>query len=398
MRKFVILCLAVYSAASYSSTLAGTSLRVLARVVKVAKVTPHPLVILGGFAAGYLIDQLADIIDESEQEEDISQQQTIAKSDIRPSLYEGEHTDTDSDVQTRAKAEETEQDEHNEELPTVVIVHGFISSDKFHMPLFSPLTKELMQRGFPIYLAKVSKIKFAVEQAELLHQEIEQFVPRDKEIILIGHSLGGVISRQYAHLHFKDRIIRNVVSIGTPHWGVDRDSRKSFIALSKTLEAAHKGLGSKIASTVLETTEYLSESYMEGTFNQEVVDVPGIDYLSAMTVMDGPIKKRAEFSSSKKILKNILDPFDREISDGLITVRNSMWSKMLYADKCVYRVSYSREIRGPLYDANHISQMSNFNAALSLKNNAYRLGRDIADYLIAHLNGGYINPPHCDPF
>ena len=369
------------------------NIRAISHILKTPKGLMHPLVIAGGLALGYILGQVADYIDETP--DDINDEifdlpQVLAKknSDI---IIEKDFSKSKSklDIQTQV---ETQEDTHPE-LPTVVIVHGFISSDKFHSPMISPLTKELIKRGFPIYIAKVSKIKFAAQQAKLLHQEIETFIPKDKEIILLGHSLGGLISRQYAFKHWKDRIIKNVISIGTPHWGVNTRSRMAFVALQKTLHA-YKGLGSKVAAKILQTTKYLEKDYMNTEFNNEITNIPGVDYLSVMTVD----KSNRINNIPDKPYSEIIDPFDEHVSDGLVPVKTSMWTKMLYADKCVYEVSYDREIRGPLYNANHITQISTLSAPLSLKNNAYRLGKDLVNYILASLKGGYINPAHCSPF
>lgn len=396
MKKFVLLIFLIFTTSSYATTATSSTLRNFSKIIKIAKTTPHPVMIIGGFALTMMIDALADIIDEANAtpNENSDQAPTFIPQQIH-SNYLRKSFETENSLTRPEVTVDEAQEESQKELPTVVIVHGFVSSDKFHSPVISPLTKQLIQRGFPVYIAKISKIKFAAQQAELLHQEIRHFIPHDKEIILIGHSLGGIISRQYAFNHWRERVIRNVISIGTPHWGVDHNSRKAFVLFNKTLNT-YKNLGSHVAAKVLETTQYLSEEYMSAIFNYDITDVPGIDYLSTMTI-DNTFSKRSE-PIPETTYRKVIDPFDEKVSDALVTVRTSMWTKMLYADKCVYPVSFSREIRGPLYEANHITQVSTLSEALSLKSNAYKLGRDIINYILESLNGGYVNPSHCDPF
>jgi pimeloyl-ACP methyl ester carboxylesterase len=41
------------------------------------------------------------------------------------------------------------------------------------------------------------------------------------EVDLIGHSMGGVVGRYYITLAGGDRFVKNLVTIGSPHWGTD---------------------------------------------------------------------------------------------------------------------------------------------------------------------------------
>ena len=403
MKKMALLLTLLFSACIFaSSNTTIQSLRFISTGVKVTKMTPNPVVIAGGFLLGFILDEVIDYLEPQNNitaKELTSSKENLTLTHQNKSIYYSEeHSEEIDQEQVETSTEEAESNERNE-LPTVVIVHGFISSPTFHNEIYSPLTSILIKRGFDVYLAKVAKIKFAVEQAELLHQEIEAFIPKEKEIILIGHSLGGIVIRQYAHKHWKERRITNVISIASPHWGVNHQARKDLSLISKSLESLNKSFTNKTTSTLIKTTDYLSESYMQYNFNEKVKNVPGIDYLSTSTVVEHPFKRELSYyPDDKKVFKVVKDAFDSKVSDGLITVRTSMWGKFLYADKCVYDVNYSREIRGPLYEANHIGQISNLQAAFNLKNNAYRLGRDVVDYIEAHLAGGYQNPSHCDPF
>ena len=41
------------------------------------------------------------------------------------------------------------------------------------------------------------------------------------EVDLIGHSMGGVVARYYVTLAGGDPVVRNLVTLGSPHWGTD---------------------------------------------------------------------------------------------------------------------------------------------------------------------------------
>lgn len=98
----------------------------------------------------------------------------------------------------------------------VVLIHGFMAAPPVFDPLRRRLASELgwasMAFGYPSYGSFEAT-------AQRLGEALDRHVPASTELILVGHSLGGLLARWYVHeLGGAERVCR-VVTISTPHLG-----------------------------------------------------------------------------------------------------------------------------------------------------------------------------------
>lgn len=100
----------------------------------------------------------------------------------------------------------------------IICVHGIICSSG----VWSPLVRWLAAQGEgPIETISLYPPFASVENfAEQLHAKIEDTCQRYKaqQVRLVGHSMGGLVSRCYLHRHGGARIER-VITLGSPHHG-----------------------------------------------------------------------------------------------------------------------------------------------------------------------------------
>ena len=98
----------------------------------------------------------------------------------------------------------------------VVMIHGFMAAAPVFDPLRRRLASELgwasMAFGYPSYGSFEAT-------AQRLADALDRHVPASTELILVGHSLGGMLARWYVHeLGGAERVSR-LITISTPHLG-----------------------------------------------------------------------------------------------------------------------------------------------------------------------------------
>ncbi|WP_413111475.1 alpha/beta fold hydrolase [Thaumasiovibrio sp. DFM-14] len=92
----------------------------------------------------------------------------------------------------------------------VVVLHGLY----MHGVVMIPLCRRITQAGYEVLNLTYNTIK---PDTEKMFEEIDQFAQREP-IILVGHSMGGVMSRQYLESR-QDNSVQAVITLGTPHQG-----------------------------------------------------------------------------------------------------------------------------------------------------------------------------------
>jgi predicted alpha/beta hydrolase family esterase len=107
---------------------------------------------------------------------------------------------------------------HSQRGPTpVVLVHGYLSNRGY----WAPMVRWLEARGVArLYVPTYRAIFSSIERgAAELHEEIERIcaggAPR---VVLVCHSMGGLLARRYLQEHGPARIAR-IVTIASPHHG-----------------------------------------------------------------------------------------------------------------------------------------------------------------------------------
>ncbi|MET7499203.1 lipase family alpha/beta hydrolase [Streptomyces microflavus] len=101
----------------------------------------------------------------------------------------------------------------------VVLLHGFIDNRS----VFVLLRRTLARHGRR-HLASLNYSPLTRDlrtAAELLGRHVEEVCARtgQREVDIVGHSLGGLIARYYVQRLGGDRRVRTLVTLGTPHGG-----------------------------------------------------------------------------------------------------------------------------------------------------------------------------------
>ncbi|XQE86609.1 lipase family alpha/beta hydrolase [Streptomyces microflavus] len=101
----------------------------------------------------------------------------------------------------------------------VVLLHGFIDNRS----VFVLLRRALARHGRR-HLASLNYSPLTRDlrtAAELLGRHVEEVCARtgQREVDIVGHSLGGLIARYYVQRLGGDRRVRTLVTLGTPHGG-----------------------------------------------------------------------------------------------------------------------------------------------------------------------------------
>ena len=115
----------------------------------------------------------------------------------------------------------------------VILLHGYLSNRSF----FLVMLEWLEARGVsPIFLPNYQSVFSTIEAGvDTLHAEIERIVAgTGKSVVLVCHSMGGLIARRYVQDHGEGRIAR-LVTIASPHNGTAMASL-GFGAHSRQME------------------------------------------------------------------------------------------------------------------------------------------------------------------
>ena len=98
----------------------------------------------------------------------------------------------------------------------VVMLHG-LWAPAWTM---SPMKAYLSKRGHEAVIFQYPSTKFEIKQhAKSMHAALAS-LPKNCEISLISHSMGGIVSREYL-AHYKDKRVKKILTLGTPHHGIE---------------------------------------------------------------------------------------------------------------------------------------------------------------------------------
>ena len=121
----------------------------------------------------------------------------------------------------------------------ILLVHGIVSNRS----VFTLLRRGLTRRGFAnVFAMNYATVATDVRTAALrLAEEVEQIVEETgfERIHIIGHSLGGLISRYYVTRLAGDARVHTLVTLGTPHSG----SYAAYIAPTRLMRQMRPGSG-----------------------------------------------------------------------------------------------------------------------------------------------------------
>ncbi|KAK2593701.1 lipase 2 [Conoideocrella luteorostrata] len=209
----------------------------------------------------------------------------------------------------------------------VVLAHGLLGFSELQLLSILPtihywhgIREALTAQGTHVITASVPPSSSIADRAAKLADDIAS--QHDGPVNIIAHSMGGLDARYMISnkAQYKGALeVASLTTISTPHRGspfadyVLNSSSAGILYLPrlyKVLERA--GFGTQ-AFTQLTT------GYMEGEFNEYVVDDAGVRYFSYGAVMDTP-PLLSPFRVPQRIIERV-----EGVNDGLVSVESSRW-------------------------------------------------------------------------
>jgi predicted alpha/beta hydrolase family esterase len=102
--------------------------------------------------------------------------------------------------------------------PAVLMVHGFVCN----RGLWAPLARWLNQRGYWTSAVSLEPVWGSIDAyLPMMHQAVDQALHEHDQVILIGHSMGGLVIRNFLRDCSDQQRARiaQVITLGTPHRG-----------------------------------------------------------------------------------------------------------------------------------------------------------------------------------
>ena len=185
---------------------------------------------------------------------------------------------------------------------------------------YTPMETALKRKGFTVHSIRNMGFESFESQATRAENAILQFDPDSKErnLILLGHSTGGLIARILAHQPQLTHRIHSIISLATPHKGTPAaqnalDWVDSGNARIKVFKIANYDL--KQRKDVL---KQYSKDFME-QFNQTYTDLYGINYQHVLFTSE-PDGLSVPLYLLKKYKPGLLSS-----SDGLIPAESQIY-------------------------------------------------------------------------
>ena len=209
----------------------------------------------------------------------------------------------------------------------VVLHHGLFGTGDVRigpvtLSYFRGIGRAITDRGHPLFVTSVHPSSTVENRARQLKENVLRQLSAagriGQKVILIGHSMGGLDARYaVAQLGLAEHVAA-VVTVTTPHRGspfadwafrnlVDR------LGIGRMMNLLHLDIGA-IADL---TTERCA------TFNERVVDVPGVRYFSVSAAR--PWNRIPPFALHAHAVIRAAEGDN----DGLVSVRSSTWGNHL---------------------------------------------------------------------
>jgi triacylglycerol lipase len=208
----------------------------------------------------------------------------------------------------------------------IVFAHGLgISGEAYE--LLGGLRKFFGQRNRPFLIAMTPVAGSIEERAEILKREIARLVPSGK-LHLVAHSMGGLDARLALQDPALAQRVLSLTTLSTPHHGspvadyVVRhlDELETNAVVKKWVE--------KLFGGSLDAVRELTTTYMDGQFNPQVADVPGVQYFSMGFYIPAPVELHSIIPWLWAVHAVISEAgFSR--NDGMVSVESARWGTSL---------------------------------------------------------------------
>jgi triacylglycerol lipase len=207
----------------------------------------------------------------------------------------------------------------------IVLVHGFGGFKNvgpleywYHIP------EALRAQGFEVFVVSDTSVSTVEERGqELVNQILAQYPDSRTKVNLIGHSMGGLDCRYaVSSLGLAGRVA-SVTTIGTPNRGSSVADVIFGLVPGPTVSLANLFLNQ--VGYDLDGGRELTTVYVDGTFNPQNPDAPGVAYFSWAGVADSTGAQTGcavepMLLPSWSILTNL-----EGANDGLVSVTSASW-------------------------------------------------------------------------
>ena len=226
----------------------------------------------------------------------------------------------------------------SEELPEIIMIHGFSARPEMHMAQLSPVTREYQSAGFKVHIAQTPQIDTIESHANAVLNQILEDVSPGRTFMIDGHSQGGLVARlvaqkfsQLSPEEMAGRELLAVKTIGTPHRGsmTPRQARLNFV--NRGIIEKVKNILPESVYHVLNVSNEMSPQELS-EFNARVPNVDGVHYASITNINSHT---------------QLIAPITGDTSDGLIPTKSSEWGTKI-------------KINGIHPEGDHLSQVYNF--------------------------------------
>jgi pimeloyl-ACP methyl ester carboxylesterase len=102
----------------------------------------------------------------------------------------------------------------------VIVLHGYAMNRANFLPLATRLARAGLGPIFGFEYWTLGRTAAGARQLGWFVDQVRAHAGAS-EVDLIGHSMGGVVGRYYVVLGGGDRVVRNLVTLGSPHAGTD---------------------------------------------------------------------------------------------------------------------------------------------------------------------------------
>jgi triacylglycerol lipase len=214
----------------------------------------------------------------------------------------------------------------------LVFHHGFMGGAK--VGHFKGVEAHFQKHGCKVYLTEVAAVQASEYRAGQLKEQIEKILVEAgaEKVHVVAHSQGGLDARwAISKLGLGDRVA-SLSMLGTPNRGtqladlsIKNSGPFAKTALSAMLNFMGKAANSSTSDPDTEAAvNSLTVAYVEGTFNPQAPDVPGVIYQSW-----GGATGAGSGDQTKALLKlsaGVLSVMEGA-NDGVVSVKSATWGE-----------------------------------------------------------------------
>lgn len=122
----------------------------------------------------------------------------------------------------------------------VIFVHGYLSNSSCFRPIRSKIQKDPTLKNHPLYFLNLPTTFQSIRKSAInLKYKIKkiQKITGCKKVILVGHSMGGIIASEYTQNHNNKNNVKEVITVSSPV----RGTKTSRFALGKSPKQMGRG-------------------------------------------------------------------------------------------------------------------------------------------------------------